>query len=98
MRKLCVAVYVLLGALFWLWFSLAIGGYLLYMLVGPEFFWWAWGALGLLSACIAGYMANRLWRCASHRQRSWMLGVGAVALAVLGVGLPAWNLALMLNG
>ncbi len=39
MRKLCVAVYVLLGALFWLWFSLAIGGYLLYMLVGPEFVW-----------------------------------------------------------
>jgi len=90
MRKLCVAVYVLLGAVIGLWLTFAFGGYVIYMLVGHGFFWWTGGALSLLPACIVGYLANRLWGRASHRQRSWMLWLGAVALAALGLGLPAW--------
>jgi hypothetical protein len=34
MRKLCVAVYVLLGAVIGLWLTFAFGGYVIYMLVG----------------------------------------------------------------
>lgn len=90
MKKLCVLVYVLLGAVIGLWLIFFLGGYVLYVLVGMGFFWWVGGALSLLPACIGGYMANRLWARASHRQRSWMLGVGAVALAVLVLAIPAW--------
>ena len=91
MKKLCVALYMLLGAVLWLWFAFVQGGYILYALVGERFYWWAGIAGGVLASCFAGYSVNRIWRRATQLQQACLMTMGALMAATLiGVGLVAW--------
>lgn len=91
MRKLCVAIYMFLGAVLGLWLMFVQFGFHLLALTGERFFVTAGVACGLTISCLVGWFVDSIWRRASEWQRAYLVTLGALTIVTLiGVGLIAW--------
>ncbi|MFL9583798.1 hypothetical protein [Stenotrophomonas sp. AB1(2024)] len=91
MHKLCIAIYMLLGAVFGLWLTFVCFWLQLWTLVGERFSVFAGIVGGLAMSSLAGYFVNFIWRRASQWQRAYLVTLGSLTIAtLLGVGLIAW--------
>jgi hypothetical protein len=91
MQKLCIAFYMVLGAVLGIWLSFVQFGFHLHALVGERLFVTVGAACALLVSCLVGCSINSIWRRASDWQRAYLATLGALTIATLiGIAVIVW--------
>lgn len=91
MQKLCIAFYMVLGAILGLWLAFVPFAPLRRSLVGEPLSVMVGVGCGLLVSCLAGSFVRVIWSRASVWQRAYLATLGALTIAtLLGVGVIAW--------